>query len=100
MLRDPEQRAFWFRPMRYAKMCPKCYFENDVEGKPETVTCEKCGEIFWFDRRRAGKPPKRRRLDKKTKSAEATIKYAGGGMLHPVLRRSLYNVMQAAFKAD
>ena len=69
MMRDPEQRAFWCRPMRHTKTCPKCCCDNDVEGKPETVTCKKCGEIFWWDRRKGGKPPKQRRLDEKRRKS-------------------------------
>jgi hypothetical protein len=69
MLRDPEQRAFWFRPRRCTKACPKCYFENEVVGASETVTCQECGEIFWWDRRKAGKPPQQRRLDDKRRKS-------------------------------
>lgn len=61
MMRDPEQRAFWANLSYDMRTCPECSFETKVKGKPETVTCEKCGQIFWFDRRKAGKPPKQRR---------------------------------------
>ena len=67
MMRDPEQRAFWANLSYDIKRCPQCHVENKVRDKPDTVTCEKCGEVFWFDRRRAEKPPKQRRLDEKKK---------------------------------
>ena len=69
MMRDPEQRAFWANLSYDMKRCPQCSFETKVKGKPETVTCEKCGEIFWFDRRRVGKPPKQRRVDEKRRKS-------------------------------
>lgn len=69
MMADPVQRACWENRSYELKCCPQCNCENKVKGGPETVTCEKCGEIFWRDRRRAGKPPlQRRRNEKKAKS--------------------------------
>jgi hypothetical protein len=69
MMRDPVQRALWSNRSYDLKSCPKCHFENKVKGGPETVTCEKCGEVFWRDRRRAGKPPAQRRLDEKRRKS-------------------------------
>jgi hypothetical protein len=59
----PRQAALWSNRSYELKRCPKCSFENKVKIKEETVTCSRCDEIFWWDRRRAGKPPKQRRMD-------------------------------------
>jgi hypothetical protein len=69
MMRDPAQRALWANRSYELKSCPKCYFENKVKEGPETVRCERFGEIFWRDRRKSGKPPKQRRIDEKRRKS-------------------------------